>query len=54
MFFIYQLGVAMDLQKKSFIESGESYSHWLKTLLWKELGGLVQKYRIAILKKLFS
>ena len=33
MFFIYQLGVAMDLQKKSFIESDESYSHSLKIFI---------------------
>ena len=38
----------MDLQKKSFIEAGESFPHWLKMTLWKELGRLTQKYRIAI------
>ena len=43
----------MDLQKNYFIESGESYRHWLKTTLWKELGHLDQKYRIAIYIKHF-
>ena len=38
----------MDLQKKSFIETGESCLHWLKITLWKELGRLVQKYMITI------
>ena len=38
----------MDLQKKSFTEPAESCFHWLKITLWKELGSLVQKYRIAI------
>ena len=37
----------MDLQKLSFIEPGESCPHLLKIALWKELGRLVQKYRIA-------
>ena len=41
-------GVTMDLHKKSFIETGESCLHWLKITLWKELGRLVQKYRITI------
>ena len=45
---IIDYGVAMDLQKKSFIETGESCPHWLKITLWKELGRLVQKYRITI------
>ena len=40
----------MDLQKKSFIEPCESCPHWLKITLWKELGRLVKKYRITILK----
>ena len=30
--------------KNSFIEPGESCRHWLKIILWKELGHLVQKY----------
>ena len=34
--------VTMDLQKKSLIEPAESYPHWLKIKLWKELGRLVQ------------
>ena len=38
----------MDLQKESFIKPAESYPHWLKIILWKKLGRLVQKYRIAI------
>ena len=38
----------MDLQKKSFIEPAESCLHWLKIILWKELGHLVQKYEVAI------
>ena len=38
----------MDLQKKLFIEPAESCLHWLKITLLNELGGLVQKYRIAI------
>ena len=38
----------MDLQKNSFIETGESCLHWLKITLWKELGRLVQKYMINI------
>ena len=38
----------MDLQKKLFIEPAEGCPHWLKITLWKELGRLVQKYRIAI------
>ena len=43
----------MDIQKKYFIKTGESCLHWLKITLWKELGyRLVQKYRIAILKKI--
>ena len=41
-------GVTMDLQKKSFIEPAKSCPDWLKIKLWKELGLLVQKYRIAI------
>ena len=41
-------GVTMDLHKKPFIETGASCPHWLKITLWKELGGLVQKYRITI------
>ena len=45
-------GVTMDLQKKSFIEPGKSCPHWLKITLWKEFSCLVQKYRIAILKKI--
>ena len=38
----------MDLGKKSFVELAESCIHLLKIRLWKELGRLVQKYRIAI------
>ena len=45
---IIDYGVTMDLQKKSFIETGESCSHWLKITLWKELGRLVYKYKITI------
>ena len=41
-------GVTMDLQKKSFVEHAESYPHWLKITLWKEIGCLVQKYKVAI------
>ena len=41
-------GVTMDLLKKSFIETGESCSHWSKIKLCKELDSLVQKYRITI------
>ena len=40
--------VTMDLQKKPFIGSAESCPHWLKITLWKELGSLVERYRIAI------
>ena len=40
--------VTMDLQKKSFIESAESCPHWLKITLWKELGSLIERYKIAI------
>ena len=43
----------MDLQKKSFTESAKSYPDWLKIILWKELGCLLQKYRIAIQKTFF-
>ena len=43
----------MDLQKKFFTESAKSYPDCLKITLWKELGYLVQKYRIAILKTFF-
>ena len=45
---IVDYGVTMDLQKKSFIETDKSYPHCLKITLWKELGYLVQKYRIII------
>ena len=39
----------MDFQKKSFIEPAESYPHWLKITLWKELvGWLLQRYKVAI------
>ena len=38
----------VDLQKKFLIEPAESCPRWLKINLWKELGRLVQKYRIAI------
>ena len=41
-------GVTMNLQKKSFIEPAESCPHRLKIALWKKLGRLFQKYRIAI------
>ena len=41
-------GVTMDLQKKSFIKTAESCPHSFKFTLWKELGRLVQRYRIAI------
>ena len=40
---IIDYGATMDLQKKSFIETGESCPHWLKITLWKELGRLIQK-----------
>ena len=40
----------MDLRKNFFIETGEICLHWLKIGLWKELGRLVQKYRITIKK----
>ena len=40
--------VTMDLQKKYFIEAAESCPHGLKIRLWKKLGRLVQKYRVAI------
>ena len=36
------------LSEKFFIEPDESCPHWLKITLWKELGRLVHKYRIAI------
>ena len=42
---IIDYGVTVDFQKKSFIKTGESCPHWLKITLWKELGGLVKKYR---------
>ena len=45
---IIDYDVTMDLQQKSFIETGESCPPWLKVILWKELGSLVQKYRITI------
>ena len=38
----------MDPQKKSFTEPAKSCPDWLKTTLWKNLGYLGQKYRIAI------
>ena len=38
----------MDLQKKPFIKPAETCPHWLKIKLWKELGRLVQKYKITI------
>ena len=41
-------GVAMDLQKMPFIEPAKSCTHRLKITLWKKLGRLVHKYRIAI------
>ena len=41
-------GVRINIQKKSFIEPAESCPHLLKITLWKKLGRLVQKYRIAI------
>ena len=47
-FGIIDYGVTMDLQKKFFIEPAESCPHWLKIILWKKLGRLAQKYRIAI------
>ena len=43
----------MDLQEKSFIEPAESCPHLLKITLRKELGHLVQKYRVAIFLKTF-
>ena len=45
---IIDYGVRTDPQKKSFIKTGESCLYWLKFTLLKELGGLVQKYRITI------
>ena len=44
----------MGLQKKSFIETGESFLHRLTITLWKELGRLVQKYSITIQKTFFT
>ena len=41
-------GVTMDLQKKFFIKAGESCPHSLKITLSKELGRLVEIYRIGI------
>ena len=38
----------MDLQKNSFIEPAENCPHLLKIKLQKNLGRLVQKYRVAI------
>ena len=38
----------MYFQQKSFIEFDKSFAHWLKITKWKELGCLVQKYKIAI------
>ena len=46
---IVDYGVKVELQKKCFIlKPAKSYPHWLKATLWKELGHLAQKYRIAI------
>ena len=45
--------ITMNLQKKFFIEPAEGCPHWLKITLWKKLGLLVQKYRIAIYKTFF-
>ena len=45
---VIDYGVTMDLQKRSFIQPAENCPHWLKITLWKKLGGLVQKYRVAI------
>ena len=45
---IIDYGVTKDMEKKSFIEPAEGCSHWLKTTLWKKLGRLTRKYRIAI------
>ena len=36
------------------IEPGESCPHWLKITLWKELGRLVQKSRIAFFSFFFK
>ena len=36
----------VNLQKKSLIEPAESFPHWLKINLWKELCRLAQKYKI--------
>ena len=45
---VIDYGVTMDLQKKAFIETGESSPHWLKITWWKELDRLVHKYEITI------
>ena len=42
------------MAKNSFIKPGESCPHWLKITLWKELGHLVQKCRVACYLKTFS
>ena len=47
-------GVTMDLQKKFFVEPAESFPQWLKITLWKEIGYLVQKYKVAIKKNNFA
>ena len=38
----------MDLQKEPFIKPAERFPYKLKITLWKDLGRLVQKHRIAI------
>ena len=43
----------MDLQKEPFIKPAESFPYKLKITLWKDLGRLVQKHRIAIYKTFF-
>ena len=43
----------MGFQKKFHVEPAESCPHRLKIILWKELGCLVQKYKIAIWKNIF-
>ena len=50
---IIYYGVTMDIRKKSFIKSAKSCPHWLKIKLWKDLGRLVQKYRISMWKTFF-
>ena len=45
---IIDYGVKIDFQKKSFIERAESCPRLSEIKLWKKLGRLVEKYRVAI------